>query len=55
MRLVHHARIYAGYDNVVARWPRLGRLVRRVSYALERTPLEVLGLSHFMVIERVEK
>ncbi|MGD9100637.1 MAG: methyltransferase domain-containing protein [Anaerolineae bacterium] len=53
VRVVHHGRIYAGYDNVVARWPRLGRLVRRVSYALERTPLQVLGLSHFLVVERV--
>jgi SAM-dependent methyltransferase len=53
VRVVHHARIYAGYDNIVARRPRLGHLVRRVSYALERTPLQVLGLSHFLVVERV--
>jgi SAM-dependent methyltransferase len=55
VRLVHHARIYAGYDNIVARWPRPGRLIRRVSYGLERTPLQVFGLSHFMVVERVKR
>ena len=53
VRIVHHARIYAGYDNLVARQPRIGHLVRRVSYALERTPLQVLGLSHFLVAERI--
>jgi SAM-dependent methyltransferase len=53
-RTVHHARIFAGYDNIVARWPTFGSLVRRVSYALEQTPLQALGLSHFLVVERVK-
>jgi SAM-dependent methyltransferase len=55
VQMVHHARIYAGYDNVVARWQRLGRCLQRVSYTLERTPLQVLGLSHFLVVERVDR
>jgi SAM-dependent methyltransferase len=53
VRLVHHACVFAGYDNIVARWPRVGRLILRVSYLLERTPLQWLGLSHFMVVERL--
>ncbi len=55
VRVVRHARVFAGYDNVVARWSQVGRWVQRVSYALERTPLQVLGLSHFLVVERVEE
>jgi SAM-dependent methyltransferase len=55
VRLVHHARVFAGYDNVVARRPRLGNLIRQGSYALERTPLQVLGLSHFLVVERIKE
>ena len=54
VRVTHQSRIYAGYDNIVVRWPRLGHLVRRVSYALEHTPLQVFGLSHFLVVERVK-
>lgn len=54
VRLIYHTRIYAGYDNIVARWPRVGNLLRRGSYTLERTPLQVLGLSHFLVVERKE-
>ncbi len=55
VRVVFHNRVFAGYDNVVARWPRWGAKMRQVSYALERTPLNVLGLSHFLVVERVER
>jgi SAM-dependent methyltransferase len=53
VRRIYHGRIYAGFDNVVARWPRLGGWIRRVTYALEGTPLALFGLSHFLVMERV--
>jgi len=51
-RVVVHLGIYAGYDNLVARAPGLGAFVRRISYALERTPLQALGLSHFVVFQK---
>ena len=43
--------IYPGYDNIVQRRPELGRALRRLTYAMERTPLRRLGLSHFIVAE----
>jgi SAM-dependent methyltransferase len=52
VRVVHHSVIYPGFDNVVARRPALGAALRRVLYALEHTPLQWLGLSHFLVLER---
>lgn len=52
VQVIHHRVIYPGFDNVVARRPALGRVLRRVLYALEHTPLQVLGLSHFMVLEK---
>ena len=55
VRIVHHTQIYPGYDNIVARRPRLGRWIRRVTYALERTPLRALGLSHVLVVEKVRE
>jgi SAM-dependent methyltransferase len=55
VRLIYHGRIFAGYDNVVARWPRVGQAVKRCSYALERTSLQLLGLSHVIVVERIGK
>ncbi|NPA90577.1 MAG: class I SAM-dependent methyltransferase [Chloroflexi bacterium] len=52
VRVVYHTQIFPGYDNIIARSPRLGRFVRGVTYALERTPLRILGLSHFLVVEK---
>jgi SAM-dependent methyltransferase len=53
VRVVHHSRIFGGYDNIAARWPTFGRAVRKGLYAAERTPLALFGLSHFLVLERV--
>lgn len=53
VKVVVHTFVYPGFDNVVVRHPRLGRCLRRIFYALERTPLRVFGLSHFLVVERL--
>ncbi|MBN1400412.1 MAG: class I SAM-dependent methyltransferase [Anaerolineae bacterium] len=51
-RTIVHRGVFAGYDNIVARHPRLGRLLQKASYALERTPLQWLGLSHLLVFQK---
>jgi SAM-dependent methyltransferase len=51
-RIVVWRCLFAGYDNIVARRPAVGRLLRQMTYALERTPLQILGLSHFLVYEK---
>jgi len=50
--LIYHTRIYGGYDNIAARWPRFGRLLRRVLFAAEKTPFAALGISHLLVLEK---
>ena len=50
--VVHHSRIFGGYDNIEYRWPRAGRLLKRILYTAERTPLQVLGISHLLVLEK---
>jgi len=52
VRIVTHTRIFGGYDNLIARFGPLGRLIRAALYAVEKTPLNVLGLSHFLVLEK---
>ncbi len=54
-RVVAFTQIYPGYDKIAYRYPRLGRLFRAVTYTLERTPLRVFGLSHFVVLEKVSQ
>lgn len=51
-RVVYHIQVFPGYDNVVARTPALGRLLRAITYGLEHTPLRVFALSHLLVLER---
>ncbi len=48
----HHRRIFGGYDNIEARYPRLGRRLKQLLYRAEKTPLAVLGLSHLLVLEK---
>jgi SAM-dependent methyltransferase len=44
--------LFGAYDNIIARFGGLGRLLRGVLQALEKTPLQVFGLSHFWVLEK---
>lgn len=50
--LVEHSYVYPGFDNIAARWPMLGRLLRTVLYFAEGTPLRIFGLSHFVVLRK---
>lgn len=53
LRVLHHSRIFGGYDNIARRSPRLGGALRRALYAAEHTPFAALGLSHFLVLEKL--
>ena len=52
VRIVHHGRIFGGYDNIEAHWPVFGRWLKRALYTAEKTPLAVLGISHLLVLEK---
>jgi SAM-dependent methyltransferase len=52
LRLVEKTVIFGAYDNIIARYPRAGRMLRAALQWLEKTPLRVLGLSHFWVVEK---
>lgn len=53
LKVVAHTRIFGGYDNLIARLGIAGRVIRATLQALERTPLNVLGLSHWLIVEKV--
>jgi SAM-dependent methyltransferase len=52
LRPVQRTIVFGAYDNIIARWPRLGALLRGMLQALEGTPLRTFGLSHFWVLEK---
>jgi SAM-dependent methyltransferase len=53
VRIVRHTQVYPGYDNLVYRRPALGKWLRRTTYALERSPFAAFGISHLLVVEKV--
>lgn len=52
-RVVHHRRVYGGYDNLIRRFGRKAQVMRDGLYKAEGTPLDVFGLSHLLVVEKL--
>lgn len=52
VRWIQRSIIFGGYDNITAKFPRLGKGLRWFLHRLENTPLNKLGLSHFWVVEK---
>jgi SAM-dependent methyltransferase len=53
VKFIERKIIFGAYDNIIARFGPLGKILRSVLQFLERTPLKVFGLSHFWVIEKL--
>ncbi len=54
LRILTHTRIFGAYDNLIYRFGAPGRLLRSALQTAEATPLRVLGLSHWLVAEKLE-
>ena len=52
VKIIEKTTIFGGYDNIIARKPRLGKILRGILQLLEKTPLRRLGLSHFWIVEK---
>jgi len=53
VKVIHQTVIFGGYDNIIARFPRFGRWLRSMLHWFEKTPFQILGLSHYWVIEKI--
>jgi len=51
-RVIQRTVIFGGYDNLIARFGVLGRALRALLHFLEATPLRIVGLSNYWVIEK---
>lgn len=52
VRFVKRTVVFGAYDNLIARFGGLGKALRGLLQALEKTPLRGLGLSHLWVVEK---
>ena len=53
VRIIGRTIIFGAYDNIIARFGLLGKVLRGILQFLEKTPLQSLGLSHFWVVEKL--
>ncbi|MEO8355606.1 MAG: class I SAM-dependent methyltransferase [Chloroflexota bacterium] len=52
VKFIERMIIFGAYDNIIARFGSLGKILRSILQILEKTPLKILGLSHFWVVEK---
>jgi hypothetical protein len=52
VKVLHQQIIFGAYDNIISRFPAIGRTMRSLLHWMERTPLKIFGLSHFLVIQK---
>jgi SAM-dependent methyltransferase len=52
VRVITHQRIFAAYDNIIARFGTAGRLLRSTLHRIEGTPFDVVAYSHLLVMEK---
>jgi SAM-dependent methyltransferase len=52
VRFITRTIIFGAYDNIIARFGPLGRILRAVLQGLEKTPVRRFGLSHYWVVEK---
>lgn len=55
VQFVQRTVIFGAYDNLIQRFGLVGKALRFLLQALEQTPLRVLGLSHFWVVEKTRE
>jgi SAM-dependent methyltransferase len=53
-RTVFQGAVYPAFDGIRNRNARLGRLLQATLHRAERTPLRRFGLSHFIILERLD-
>ncbi len=52
VKLIERTILFGAYDNIIAKFGPLGKILRGILQFLEKTPLKAFGLSHFWVVEK---
>ena len=54
VKFIERTIIFGAYDNIIARFGVLGKVLRGILQMMERTPLKIFGLSHFWILEKTD-
>ena len=52
VKFIERKIIFGAYDNIIARFGSLGKVLREILQFLEKTPFRIFGLSHFWIVEK---
>jgi 2-polyprenyl-3-methyl-5-hydroxy-6-metoxy-1,4-benzoquinol methylase len=47
-----YRRIFPGFDKLSSKVPFIGKIIQKIFRILDRTPLNIFGISHFLIIEK---
>jgi SAM-dependent methyltransferase len=53
VKFIERTIIFGAYDNIIARFGPLGKILRGILQFMERTPLKIFGLSHVWIVEKL--
>ena len=54
VKFIQRSIVFGAYDNIIVRFGAFGKVLRSILQFLERTPLKILGLSHYWVVEKTD-
>lgn len=52
-QVIKHKHVFPGFDGAARRFGVFGKLLQKVFFMLEKTPLHFFGISHFVVVRKV--
>lgn len=52
IKIVSHDFVFPAFDKLSVKWGVVGKIIQKFFHLIERTPLKVFGISHFMTIEK---
>lgn len=50
--IVYHTHVFPGFDGAVRRFGILGKFIQKFFHLLEKTPLHIFGISHFLIVKK---
>lgn len=52
-KIVLFTQVFSGFDGLVRKFGVFGKVVQKVIHFLEKTPLHIFGISHFVIIKKL--
>ena len=52
-KVIFYQGIFPGFDKLSNKIPLIGKLIQKIFRILEKTPLNIFGISHFLILEKL--